>query len=80
MSRDNDALGAGYDAWKTTPPDEREASESCETACCHADVPEDAEDGDRVFCVTCGEMADVVEKEPYDPSADCAGGGDGPED
>ena len=110
MSRHNDALGAGYDAWKTTPPDDddREPEYTYQTSCCGAEVedeigeaihekervllkakgvwvnwtPEEL-DSVAVICAECKELSEVVRHEPaepFDPSDDCAGGGDGPED
>ena len=51
MSHHNDALGAGYDAWKTTPPDERESDSDSGytyvTACCEAEVADEIGDDVR---------------------------------
>ena len=51
MSRDNDALGAGYDAWKTTPPAARESGldsgYTYVTACCEAEVADEIGDDVR---------------------------------
>ena len=49
MSRHNDALGAGYDAWKTTPPDARESDSDSTyvTACCEAEVTDEIGDDVR---------------------------------
>ena len=51
MSRDNDALGAGYDAWKTTPPAARnsglDSGYTYVTACCEAEVADEIGDDVR---------------------------------
>ena len=110
MSRNNDPLGAGYDAWKTTPPDEpnSDSESGYMTACCEAEVSDRIGDAVRekeaalrkakgawpnwtlqeldstlVICDECEELAEVIRQqtiEPFDPSVDCDGGGDGPED
>ena len=49
MSHHSDPLGAGYDAWKTTPPAARESDSDSGymTACCEAEVADEIGDDVR---------------------------------